>query len=160
MQGSAEALANSLMALKAEDDRCEVTINQSFIQYHHPPKPLSIQYNNPPKPPSSPKAFIGCGTDPSSARSLGCVSMCLQVVVKVLQSGVGDVTQSDVALASVSRAKIIGFNVAADMPVRGRQMLYSPELLAWRVGASSQPAICDSQQRSPCDMPPVTTTCR
>lgn len=66
----------------------------------------------PTEAPSSPKACIGCGlTHP----------LALQVVVKVLQSGVGDVTQSDVALASVSRAKIIGFNVAADMPVRGRQ---------------------------------------
>lgn len=41
-----------------------------------------------------------------------------QVVVKVLQSGVGDVTQSDVSLASVSKATIIAFNVAADNPVR------------------------------------------
>jgi translation initiation factor IF-2 len=40
------------------------------------------------------------------------------VVVKVLQSGVGDVTQSDVSLASVSKATIIAFNVAADNPVR------------------------------------------
>lgn len=44
------------------------------------------------------------------------------MVVKVLQSGVGDVTQSDVSLASVSKATIIAFNVAADNPVRGSHM--------------------------------------
>ncbi len=38
-----------------------------------------------------------------------------EVVVKVLSSGVGDVTQSDVALAGVSKATILAFNVAADM---------------------------------------------
>jgi translation initiation factor IF-2 len=60
VQGSAEAIATAVSAIKAEDDRAEV-------------------------------------------------------VVKVLSAGVGDVTQSDVALASVSHATILAFNVAADM---------------------------------------------
>jgi translation initiation factor IF-2 len=38
-----------------------------------------------------------------------------EVGVKVLSSGVGDVTQNDVALAGVSQATILAFNVAADM---------------------------------------------
>eukprot|EP00624_Nannochloropsis_granulata_P007769 evm.model.NODE_9458_length_12454_cov_18.506584.2 len=38
-----------------------------------------------------------------------------EVVVKVLSSGVGDVTQNDVALAGVSHGTVLAFNVAADM---------------------------------------------
>jgi hypothetical protein len=44
----------------------------------------------------------------------------LQVVVKVLSSGVGDVKQSDVALAAVSKGVVFAFNVAADMQVRSK----------------------------------------
>lgn len=44
----------------------------------------------------------------------GLLSLFLQVKVKVLQSGVGDVTKSDVAIAGVSNAWVIGFNVAAN----------------------------------------------
>lgn len=60
VQGSAEAIATAVSAIKAEDDR----------------------------------AAVG---------------------VKVLSSGVGDVTLSDVALAGVSKATVLAFNVAADM---------------------------------------------
>lgn len=38
-----------------------------------------------------------------------------QVKVKVLQSGIGDVTKSDVSIAAVSNAWVIAFNVAANM---------------------------------------------
>ncbi len=63
VQGSAEAIAQAVSAIRAEDDRAEV-------------------------------------------------------VVKVLSSGVGDVTLSDVALAAVSKATVLAFNVAADMPAQ------------------------------------------
>ncbi len=41
-----------------------------------------------------------------------------EVVVKVLASGVGGITESDVTLAVASKARIIGFNVRADSAAR------------------------------------------
>jgi len=41
-----------------------------------------------------------------------------EVVVKVIASGMGDITESDVTLAAASKARIIGFNVRADSAAR------------------------------------------
>jgi len=46
----------------------------------------------------------------------GCYEF-VQVAVRILTSGVGDVTLSDVSLAAVSKATVLAFNVAADMAV-------------------------------------------
>ena len=50
--------------------------------------------------------------------------------MKVLHSGVGDITKSDVAIAGVSNAWVIGFNVAANFQameearIRGIELSY------------------------------------
>ena len=41
-----------------------------------------------------------------------------EVQVKVIASGVGGITDSDVQLAAASKARIIGFNVRADCAAR------------------------------------------
>jgi translation initiation factor IF-2 len=50
-----------------------------------------------------------------------------EVRVRVLHSGVGAITESDIGLAEASGAPVIGFNVRANAPARN-----SPTRRAWR----------------------------